>query len=79
MTKAEFMAERYAAGAHDGICCEDETICPCCNNGDIECENVERDGDEIGYYYECSECGFGWYVWYKLTYVESCGFIDLDD
>lgn len=77
MTKAEFMAERYKAG-YDGIIA-DEGCCPCCKSENIEfIENNWQDG-ELGCYYECKECGIGYNVWYKLQYVEHCGFTDTEE
>lgn len=78
MTKAEFMAERYNAGSYDGIQA-DEGCCPCCKSKSIELiENDWQDG-ELGCYYECNECGIGYYIWYKLQYVEHCGFTDTEE
>lgn len=78
MTKAEFMAERDAAGAYNGIYCENETCCPCCNEAAELIENDWEDG-ELRCWYECSKCNLGWQVCYSLHYEESYGFIDLDD
>lgn len=77
-TKAEFMADRYNAGYYNGIQA-DEDCCPCCKSYDIENIQDERDGNEIGYYYECKKCGLGYYIWYKLQYIEHCGFIDTEE
>ena len=46
-------------------------VCPKCNSDEWEYEDTNICGDELGYEFECKQCGARGTEWYHLTYVET--------
>ena len=48
--------------------CKGQGHCPKCGSSNLEYGNTELDGENLGYEFECRECGCEGIEWYYLQY-----------
>lgn len=48
-----------------------QNTCPKCGSHDLEYEDTNICGDELGYEFTCSDCGCEGTEWYRLSFIET--------
>jgi hypothetical protein len=46
-------------------------VCPKCGSENLNYGDTELCGNELGYEFECEDCGCQGTEWYKLSFIET--------